>query len=70
MKAFTREEAGDAAIAILAAIMKMSDHAEAMGAARSIAGVAALNTMQTSIQKNGPRLAAIATALLAPKEGA
>lgn len=59
----TAEEAGRQAIAVLGAIMKMSDHAEKMGGASCIAGVAALNTMQRSIQKAGPRLAKIALAL-------
>ena len=51
------------ALAILAAFMKMSDDAEALGGAWSIAGIASLHKMQTSIQKNGPRLAALAAAL-------
>lgn len=60
----TRDEAGQAALSILGAIMKMSDHAESLGGARSIAGVAALNTLQTSLQRNGPRMAKIAAVFL------
>lgn len=52
-------EAGRIACHLLGVIMKMSDHAESLGGARSISGVAALNTMQKSIQKNGPRMAAV-----------
>lgn len=50
-------------LSILAAIMKMSDEAQALGGATSIAGVASLHRMQTSIQKNGPRLAKIVQAM-------
>lgn len=46
-------------LAVLATIMQMSDHAQKLGGATSIAGVAALHKMQVSIQKNGPRLAKI-----------
>lgn len=46
-------------LAILATIMKMSDDAQALGGATSISGIASLHKMQTSIQKNGPRLAQI-----------
>lgn len=53
-------EPGKAAILILDAIMQMSDHAQAMGGGGSISGVAALHKMQTSIQKNRPRIIAIA----------
>jgi cell division protein ZapA (FtsZ GTPase activity inhibitor) len=59
----SNKEALKAALAILAAIMKMSDEAQALGGATSIAGVASLHKMQTSIQKNGPRLAALAKTL-------
>jgi hypothetical protein len=34
----------------------MSDEAEKIGGARSIAGVASLHKLQTSIQKNRPRI--------------
>jgi hypothetical protein len=44
------------AFATLDAIIEMSDHAESVGGATSIAGVAALHKMQTSIQKNKSRL--------------
>ena len=53
----------ETALAILATFMKMSDEAEALGGAMSIAGIASLHKMQTSIQKNGPRLAALAATL-------
>jgi hypothetical protein len=43
---------GELAIAMLDAIVELSDRAEAQGGATCIAGVAALHTMQTSIQKN------------------
>lgn len=55
----TPEEANKTLLVILATIMKMSDDAQALGGATSIAGVASLHKMQTSIQKNGPRLAKI-----------
>jgi hypothetical protein len=60
----SRDEAATAAIAMLGVIMKMSDHAESLGGARSIPGVAALNTMQVSLQKNGPRMAILAKTIL------
>jgi len=44
---------------ILGAIMEMSDHAQKLGGATTIAGVAALHKMQTSIQKNRPRVIAM-----------
>jgi hypothetical protein len=47
---------GELAIAMLDAIVELSDRAEALGGARSIAGVAALHTLQTSIQKNKARM--------------
>lgn len=53
-------EPGKAALLILDAIMQLSDHAEKMGGATSISGVAALNTMQKSIQKNRARIINIA----------
>lgn len=56
----TPEEANKTLLSILATIMKMSDDAQALGGATSIAGVASLHKMQTSIQKNGLRLAKIA----------
>lgn len=60
----TKDEAATAAIAILSAIMKMSDRAEALGGAHSLAGIAALNTLQKSLQKNGPRMAKLAKTIL------
>lgn len=47
----------DAAVLVLATIVEMSDHAQAQGGAGSIAGVAALHRLQTSIQKNRKRIA-------------
>jgi hypothetical protein len=41
---------------LLGAIMEMSDRAQALGGAGSIAGIAALHTLQTSLQKNRPRV--------------
>lgn len=55
------------AFALLAAVMKMSDSAEKLGAARCISGVAALNTMQVSLQKNGHRFAQVYKAYLDDK---
>lgn len=55
----TTEDALKTTLAILGTIMKMSDEAQALGGATSVAGVASLHKMQTSIQKNGPRLAKI-----------
>lgn len=55
----TEREALNTTLSILATIMKMSDDAQALGGAGSIAGVASLHKMQTSIQKNGRRLAQI-----------
>lgn len=43
-------------IEILDTIIAMSDRAEKLGGATSISGIAALHAMQTSIQKNKPRL--------------
>jgi hypothetical protein len=59
----THKEALNSALAILATIMKMSDDAQALGGATSIAGVASLHKLQTSLQKNGPRMAALARTL-------
>ena len=59
----TTSEALNTALAILATIMKMSDEAQALGGATTISGVASLHKMQTSIQKNGPRLAKLAQTL-------
>ena len=50
------EETGRKALAILTAIVKMSDEAEKLGGATSIAGVASLHKMQTSIQRNAKRI--------------
>jgi hypothetical protein len=47
---------GELAIALLDAIIQLSDHAQEMGGATSISGVAALHKMQTSIQKNKQRM--------------
>jgi hypothetical protein len=47
---------GALAVAMLDAIVQMSDRAEALGGATSISGVAALNTMQKSIQRNKLRM--------------
>ena len=44
------------AVAILCALIEMSDHAQSMGGATCIPGVAALSKMQRSIQKNKPRI--------------
>lgn len=63
----TKDEAATAAFAILGAIMKMSDEAESLGGARSIGGVAALHKLQTSLQKNGPKLSAICKAYMEGK---
>jgi hypothetical protein len=65
----TADEATQALLSVLGVIMKMSDDAEALGGARSIAGVASLHKLQNSLQKNGPRIAKIAQALL-PQESA
>ena len=43
-------------IALLDALYQMSDRAEELGGATSISGVAALNTLQKSLQKNKPRV--------------
>lgn len=50
------QKPGELALALIDAILVMSDHAESLGGARSIAGVAALNKMQQSIQKNKKRI--------------
>lgn len=59
-KMMNQQEALQALLAILAVFMKMSDDAQALGGATSIAGVASLHKMQTVIQKNGRRLVEIA----------
>ncbi len=64
----TKEQAGEVAISVLAVIMKMSDEAKALGGATTIAGVASLHKMQTSIQKNGVALAKVAAAMLPKPE--
>jgi hypothetical protein len=46
-------------LAILSAILEMSDAAQKLGGATSISGVASLHKMQTSIQKNSHRIMAI-----------
>lgn len=55
MKGYS-EKAGKIAIATVDAILQMSDRAERLGGAKSIAGVAALHQMQTSIQAAGKKL--------------
>lgn len=52
----SEEKAGKIALLTIDAIIQMSDHAESLGGATSIAGVAALHKMQTSIQKNKGRI--------------
>lgn len=47
------------AVLILGAIIEMSDHAKRMGGSTCISGIAALHTMQTSIQKNRGRVIAM-----------
>lgn len=42
---------------MLRAVYQMSDRAEALGGATTIAGVAALHKLQTSLQKNRARAA-------------
>lgn len=49
-----------AALAVLSVTMQMSDRAQESGGATSISGVAALHTMQKSLQSNGVRLAELA----------
>lgn len=58
------KEALHQALAILAAIMQMSDECEKLGGCVTLAGIASAHKMQTSIQKNGPRLAKLAKHLL------
>ena len=60
----SKDEATKAAFALLGVIMQMSDDAQKLGGATSIAGVASLHRLQTSLQKNGPRMAAICKAYL------
>lgn len=60
----TDREALNQALAVLSAIMQMSDHVEKCGGLKSLSGVAAAHKMQTSIQKNGPRLAVLAKKLM------
>jgi hypothetical protein len=55
MKKFTEDEKGKIAIEALIAIFEMSDRAESLGGAACISGVAALNSLQKSIQKNKTR---------------
>lgn len=52
----TREECVQGTVALLATVIEMSDHAKEQGGATSIAGVAALHRMQSSIQKNRTRM--------------
>ena len=42
--------------AILGAIFEMSDRVKARGGTTCVAGIAAAHTIQTSIQKNKPRI--------------
>jgi hypothetical protein len=58
-----REQAISGLLSVFGVLMKMSDEAEALGGATSIAGVASLHKLQTSIQKNGHRIAALAVAI-------
>ena len=60
LQEMTDLQLANAALATLSAIMQMSDRAKTNGGATSIGGVASLHTMQTSIQRNGPRLAELA----------
>lgn len=59
----SEREALNQALAVLATIMQMSDHVKACGGLTCLSGIAAANKMQNSIQKNGPRLAALAKVL-------
>lgn len=59
-RAMTDLQLAQSAIALLGAIMQMSDAAQKNGGASCISGVASLNTLQTSLQKNGVRMAVIA----------
>lgn len=43
-------------IALIDTFYQMSNRAEELGGATSISGVAALNTLQKSLQKNKPRV--------------
>lgn len=43
-------------IALIDTFYQMSDRAEELGGATSISGVAALHTLQKSLQKNKPRV--------------
>lgn len=52
----SEEKAALIALQLVDAIIQMSDHAQELGGATSIAGVAALHTMQKSIQKNKQRI--------------
>lgn len=61
----TPAQAAAALVSILGVILKMSDEAEALGGARCISGVASLHKMQSSIQKNAGRMAALSFTLLA-----
>lgn len=63
------EEAALGLVAVLGVIMKMSDEAKALGGATSLSGVASLHKMQTSLQKNGPRMASLAAIILEKKHG-
>jgi hypothetical protein len=56
----TDRQALEQALAVLIAIMKMSDRVEECGGLTCLSGIAAANTMQNSIQKNIPRLAKLA----------
>jgi hypothetical protein len=56
----TDRQALEQALAVLIAIMQMSDRVKECGGLTCLSGIAAANTMQNSIQKNGPRLAKLA----------
>ena len=49
-------EAQRIALLMMDAIIQMSDEAQKLGGATSIAGIASLHKMQTSIQKNRARI--------------
>lgn len=52
------------ALAVLGAIVEMSDRVASAGGTTCISGIAAAHTLQTSIQKNKPRLAKLAKDLV------
>ncbi len=62
----TTEQNLRTALSILSAIIETSDRAQALGGATTIPGIAALHTLQESLQRNRPRIVKIAREL-APK---